>query len=225
MHPRPVGGIERDIACLHQHLAVLRLGHFPVDHLEVLRPELAGRLFHEQDLAIDGVVHGVSPLGVIVLDAVGCAGSDELHKLCAAETLIAARAFHNGNILASVQNVASLLRPQSNLPNLWLPAIRGCKNVQQVYAVHPDRDGAWHCDGDHRLQLSARQPGGNRGGRKPDRHAVPAADQDDHRASGVRHARRRHRAYGLAAPSWAACSPRRWAGSSAPPLSRCCSAS
>ena len=43
----------------------------------------------------------------------------------------------------------------------------------------------------------ARQPGGNRGRRKPDRHAVPAPDQDDHRASGVRHARRRHRAYGL----------------------------
>ena len=51
--------------------------------------------------------------------------------------------------------------------------------------------------GTHRLQYHARQPGGDRGRRKPDRDAVPAPDQDDHRAAGVRHAGRRHRAYGL----------------------------
>ena len=69
-------------------------------------------------------------------------------------------------------------------------------NVQQVYAIHSDRDGARHRDGGAGLQLSPRQPGGYRSGRKPDRDAVPAADQDDHRALGVRHAGRRHRPYG-----------------------------
>src|SRR5437870_12516078 len=71
-----------------------------------------------------------SPLGVVVLafpDAIDCASGDHLHRLCAAGTLTAARAFHNGNILASVQNAASLLRPQSNLPNLWLSKIRGAR--------------------------------------------------------------------------------------------------
>jgi hypothetical protein len=47
--------------------------------------------------------------------------------LCAAGTLIGARAFHNGNILASVQNAASLLRPHSNLPNLSLPEMTGVR--------------------------------------------------------------------------------------------------
>ena len=46
------------------------------------------------------------------------------------------------------------------------------------------------------LQFPARQPGRDRGRRKPDRHAVPAPDQDDHRAAGVCHPGRRHRPYG-----------------------------
>src|ERR1700682_1659850 len=50
----------------------------------------------------------------------------------------------------------------------------GKKNVQQVYAIHFGREGAWHRDGDAVLQLSPRQPGGDRSRRKPDRDAVPA---------------------------------------------------
>ena len=45
--------------------------------------------------------------------------------------------------------------------------------------------------------------------RQPDRHAVPAPDQDDHRAFGIRYPGRRHRPYGHAARSSAASSPRR----------------
>ena len=71
MHPGAVGGVERDVARAHQHLAVLRLGHLAVGQLEMLGPEFSGRLFDQQDLAIDDVVHGVSPLDVIVLEAVG----------------------------------------------------------------------------------------------------------------------------------------------------------
>ena len=47
------------------------------------------------------------------------------------------------------------------------------------------------------LQLHARQPGRTRRRHQPDRHAVPAPDQDDHRAAGVRHPGRRHRPYGV----------------------------
>src|ERR1700737_452238 len=67
----------------------------------------------------------------------------------------------------------------------------GKQNVEQVYAIHPDCDGTWHRDGDIDLQLSARQPGGDRRRRKPDCDAVPAPDQDDHRAAGVCHPGRR----------------------------------
>ena len=61
VHPGPVGGIERDVARPHQRLAIPRLGHGRLRHLEMLRPQFAGRLLHQKDLAIDGVVHGVSP--------------------------------------------------------------------------------------------------------------------------------------------------------------------
>ena len=73
VHPCPVGGVQRDIACLHKHLAVLRFGNAPVDQLEMFGSQLAGRLLDQQDLTIDRVVHGVSPLSLTVLDAVGCA--------------------------------------------------------------------------------------------------------------------------------------------------------
>src|SRR6266513_5098922 len=49
------------------------------------------------------------------------------------------------------------------------PRDRGGNDVQQVYTVHPDRNGAWHCDGNPGFQLSSRHPGRYRCGRKPDR--------------------------------------------------------
>jgi hypothetical protein len=59
VHPGPVGGVERDITRSNQHLAVLRRGHRAIDHLEMFRPELAGRFLDQQNLTIDGVAHDV----------------------------------------------------------------------------------------------------------------------------------------------------------------------
>jgi hypothetical protein len=61
MHPGTVGRIERDVAHAQQGLAVLRLRHRAVDHLEMFRAELAAGLFHQKNLAIDAAAHGVSP--------------------------------------------------------------------------------------------------------------------------------------------------------------------
>ena len=77
-----------------------------------------------------------------------------------------------------------------------MTGLTGVSNVEQVYAIHSDRDGAWHRDGRIHLQLPARQPGRARCRHQPDRHAVPAPDQDDHRAAGVRNPGRRHLPYG-----------------------------
>ena len=74
--------------------------------------------------------------------------------------------------------------------------LRGVRYVQQVYAIHPDRDGAGHRDGQFDLQLPPRQPRRNCRRRQFDRNVVPAPDQDDHRAPGVRDPGRRHRPYG-----------------------------
>ena len=70
MHPGAVGGVERNVARAHQRLAVLRLGNRGVGHLEMFGPELAARLFDQQDLAIDGGVHGVLPSARFIRDAV-----------------------------------------------------------------------------------------------------------------------------------------------------------
>src|SRR5216684_47193 len=110
--------------------------------------------------------------------------------------LVGARPFHNGNIVANCPVLPSVLRRCRNLPNSQATEPTGVKNVEQVYAIYSDRDGAWHRDGDAGLQLSARYPGGYRSRRKPDRDAVSAPDQDDHRAAGVRDPGRRHRPYG-----------------------------
>src|SRR5713101_3665148 len=110
--------------------------------------------------------------------------------------LVGARPFHNGNIVANCPVLPSVLRRSRNRPNSQATEPTGVKNVEQVYAIYSDRDGAWHRDGNAGLQLSARYKGGYRSGRKPDRDAVPAPDQDDHRAAGVRDPGRRHRPYG-----------------------------
>ncbi|MGY3121781.1 hypothetical protein ACVWXQ_005718 [Bradyrhizobium sp. S3.14.4] len=60
MHPGAVGGVERDVTHLQQGLAVLRLRHRTLDHLEVLGTELAAGLFDQKNLAIDAAAHGVS---------------------------------------------------------------------------------------------------------------------------------------------------------------------
>src|ERR1700730_8318008 len=77
-------------------------------------------------------------------------------------TLVGARPFHNGNIVANCPVLPSVLRRSRNLPNSQAPEPTGVKNVEQVYAIYSDRDGAWHRDGDAGLQLSARYPGGYR---------------------------------------------------------------
>src|SRR6195952_5033792 len=79
-----------------------------------------------------------------------------------------------------------LVAPASKCSALAPGGNTGVDNVQQVYAIHSDRNGARHCDGDAGFQLSSRSTGGNRGRRKSDRHAVPAPDQDDHSTLGVR---------------------------------------
>src|SRR5947209_20633747 len=65
MHPGAVRGVQRDIAHPQQRLAILRLGHRALRHAEMLWPELAGGFLNQQDLTVDGVAHGVSPLLVV----------------------------------------------------------------------------------------------------------------------------------------------------------------
>ncbi|MHC2531184.1 hypothetical protein ACVJMY_000753 [Bradyrhizobium diazoefficiens] len=60
MHPGAVGGVERDVTHAQQSLAVLRLRHRAVDHLEMFRAELAAGFFDQKNLAIDAAAHGVS---------------------------------------------------------------------------------------------------------------------------------------------------------------------
>jgi len=67
VHPGPVGGIQRDITCPHQYLAIPRLRHGAFDHPEMLRPQFPGRLLDQQDLAVDGVAHDVSSIGATVV--------------------------------------------------------------------------------------------------------------------------------------------------------------
>src|SRR5260221_13720221 len=89
-------------------------------------------------------------------------------------TLVGGRPFHNGNIVGHCQVLPrpgtskaryfqgqvlpSVLRRPRNLPNSQAPEPTGVRNVEQVYAIYSDRDGAWHRDGDAGLQLSARYP-------------------------------------------------------------------
>src|ERR1043166_9377231 len=63
MHPCPVGGIQRNIAHAQQRLAVLWLGNAAFRHAEMLRSEFASGFFDQQNLAVDGVGHGVSSPG------------------------------------------------------------------------------------------------------------------------------------------------------------------
>src|SRR5262245_63769246 len=66
MHPGAVGGVERNQARAQQRFALLRLWHRAVDELEMLRSKLSARLLHQQDLAIDGGVHGALLLDVLI---------------------------------------------------------------------------------------------------------------------------------------------------------------
>ena len=84
MHPGAVGGIERDIARPQQRLAVFRLRDGGLGHLEMLRPQFPGRLLDQQNLTIDGVVHGVPSRILVVLDAGERAENTQPHTLCAA---------------------------------------------------------------------------------------------------------------------------------------------
>src|SRR5882757_3510513 len=120
-----------------------------------------------------------------VLDAIGGAETGGLHRLCAAHDASRRRLIPQREHCSKCLRVGSELRRPRNLPNSEPPELTGVRNVQQVYAIHPDRDGAWHCDGVAGLQLSSRYPHGYRILCKPDRDAVPAPDQDDHRAARV----------------------------------------
>src|ERR1700730_16638916 len=107
----------------------------------------------------------------------------QLHTLCAA--LDANRWTYNSQRepFGKTAKCRKLVASPSKSAKLWVAGTYGGKkNVQQVYAIHSDRDGAWYRDGDAGLQLSPRQPRGDRSRCKSDRDAVPAPDQDDHRA-------------------------------------------
>ena len=70
-------------------------------------------------------------------------------------------------------------------------------HVQQIHPLHPDCHGARRRHGRAGLRLPSPGPGRHRIRCQPDRAGLPAPDQDDHRAAGVRHPGRRHRPYGL----------------------------
>src|SRR3569833_3565853 len=124
-----------------------------------------------------------------VTDAVSRLQSNHLHRLCAANSPVPCK---------DIQTACDMLRTCENLPNSnSRRACEGRQNVEQVHAIHSDRDGTGHRDGNADFQPAAGQPGGARQRHQPDRHAVPSPDQDDHRAAGVRHPGRRHRPYGL----------------------------
>jgi len=104
MHPGPVGGVQRNIAHPQQGFAVPGLRNRRLRHLEVFGPEFPGRFLDQQDLAIDAVIHGIPSLTwqfLAVLDAIDCVSTLKLHTLCAAQTLVGGRPFHNGNIVAN----------------------------------------------------------------------------------------------------------------------------
>jgi hypothetical protein len=68
----------------------------------MLGPKFPGRLLNQQDLAIDGVVHGFPPLGVSMqfapFEALNCPAA-------LLTTLVGGRSFHNGNIVAKALTV------------------------------------------------------------------------------------------------------------------------
>ena len=101
MHPCPVGGVERDIAHAQQRLAVFRFRDGRLGHPEMFRPEFSGRLLHQQDLAIDVVVHGVSSLEVALLDAVERRKCAACTHCALRTTLVGGRSSRNGNIVAN----------------------------------------------------------------------------------------------------------------------------
>jgi len=120
----------------------------------MLGPEFSGRLFHQQDLAIDGGVHGVS-LGVVVVvavvDAIDRLSSDQLHTLCAALNASRRARIPQWEHFGKGVNCRKLVASPSKSDKLSLPQLTGVRNVQQVYAIHLDRDGARHRDGNHRF--------------------------------------------------------------------------
>src|SRR5260370_35631921 len=102
-------------------------------------------------------------------------------------TLIGGRAFHNENIVASVAPRAHRRSCAGRTCNACCVAFKFCqtrgrwiyggkKNVEQVYPIHPDREGAWHRVADVGFQLSSRYPGGHATSRKPNRQSVPCAE-------------------------------------------------
>src|SRR4030081_3659788 len=124
VHPGPVSGVQRDIAHPQQHLALLRLRDGAFEHFEMLRPEFPGRLFNQQDLAIDSVVHRVPSVCRFLMQL---AAQKTLSCTHGAQrtTLVGRRSFHNGNIVANAPNsepssevfvMVNLLQPGSNFP-------------------------------------------------------------------------------------------------------------
>src|SRR5882757_6483595 len=136
MHPGAVGGVERNVARAHQRLAVLRLGNRGIGHLEMFGSELAARLFDQQDLAIDGGVHGVLPSArsfVMQLTA-----DEAAHcTLCAALNASRRARFPQPEHSGKRAKCRKLVASPSKSARLWVAGTYGGKkNVQQVYAVH-----------------------------------------------------------------------------------------
>src|ERR1700733_6945238 len=115
VHPGAVGGVQRNVAHPQQRLAVLWLRDGGFGHFEVLRTKLAGRLLDQQNLTIDGVVHGVPPEYWLSVPARVQKTPD---PPCALPmTLVGGRPFHNGNKWQTWRCPGRVVRCRS--PNLW----------------------------------------------------------------------------------------------------------
>jgi hypothetical protein len=91
-----------------------------------------------------------------IIGAVGAQETSNCFLLCVAQTVFAAGSSDNGNIPAKAASPAKRVASLSKSAKLQIVGAYGVsENVEQVYAIHPDRDGAGHRDGDADLQFSA----------------------------------------------------------------------
>src|SRR5438045_3117292 len=96
----------------------------------------------------------LDPVAMAVVSATDRLSNDQLHMLCAALNASRRARIPQREHFGKRANCRKLVASLSKSAKLAVAGTYGGgKNVQQVYPIHPDRDGARHRDGDHRLQL------------------------------------------------------------------------
>ena len=146
-----LAAVKRDVACLSPApRRPFGSGHHALDNLEMLRHELTGRLFHQQDLTIDALVHGVVSPGFdsfrmqfeLRSEALNCTvvrcGNASWHRC----------AFHNENISVKRAKGQTELHRRINLPHLHFTGTYGGARMSSRFTQYILIAMAlWHRDG------------------------------------------------------------------------------